>query len=303
MFDKIANKLLKKAERKGFGDGLFVSVEELLEQQKYTKYLQKYKLSSHDNGDIVSVFKGRGIELDEVRKYDFNDDARDIEWRVTARKQSPYTKIYTQEKNHEIYVLLDLSSSMFFGTIEELKSVKAAKMAALLGWAALENKDRFGCVVFNGSKFIMFKAGNRRDNLLALFKHISSASQEGLKNKEFSTSSLLKPLQILSKNIKHKATVFVISDFQGWSDAVAKSLAMLAKSSRVYCLDVADSLEEMPPRPGEYMVKNQKEGLVFDSYGKSFQAEYVKHFADKRQKIESFCRKYGAKYVKIKNSF
>ena len=142
------------------GGGLFATVEELIEQKQYVAYLKNFhqKLAaSNQAGDVKSAFKGRGIELEEIRAYNFGDDVRDIDWRVTARRQTPYTRLYAEEKDREIYVLLDLSPQMVFGTRKELKSVSAAKISALLGWLSMENRDRFGLAVFDGAKTDFYK--------------------------------------------------------------------------------------------------------------------------------------------------
>ena len=114
----------------------------------YIKRKKRKQTFSCQAGDIKSAFKGRGMEFEEIRAYNLGDDVRDIDWRVTARKEIPYTKLYAEEKDHQIYVWLDLSAPMLFGSKKELKAVTASKIAALLGWLALENKDRFGCIIF-----------------------------------------------------------------------------------------------------------------------------------------------------------
>ena len=121
------------------GNGLSVSLEELMNMRRYLAYIKGKKRKqtfSCQAGDIKSAFKGRGMEFEEIRAYNYGDDVRDIDWRVTARKEIPYTKLYAEEKDHQIYVWLDLSASMLFGSKKELKSVSASKIAALLGWLA-----------------------------------------------------------------------------------------------------------------------------------------------------------------------
>ena len=118
------------------GNGLSAYLEELMNMRRYISYLHNFKRKkslSLEAGDIKSAFKGRGMELEEVRSYNFGDDIRDIDWRITARKDAPYTKVFNEEKDHEIYVWVDLSAPMLYGSKKELKSVTAAKMNALLG--------------------------------------------------------------------------------------------------------------------------------------------------------------------------
>ena len=221
-------------------------------------------------GDVKSAFKGRGMELEEIRSYAYGDDVRDIDWRVTARKEQPFTKLYAEERDREIYVLLDLSPQMVFGTRHELKSVAAAKIAALLGWMSLENKDRFGCVVYDGQENLFFKPQNNRANMMIMLKKISEATKRILREKQEVSPDLQKSVQLLQQSIKSQAAVFIVSDFTDFSDDMQKSLAALAKKARVYALNVFDVLEEFPPKAGEYMAENKGERLIFESKSKSF---------------------------------
>lgn len=286
------------------GNGLFATMEELAEQKRYVAYLKQYSnkmASSNCAGDVKSAFKGRGMELEEIRGYTYGDDVRDIDWRVTARKQMPYTKLYAEEKDREIYILLDMSSHMVFGTRNELKSVAAAKIASLLGWLSLENKDRFGCIIYDGHDSYVFKPQNSRVNMMAILKKIAEISERVLTTyKQPVSEKFSKPLQLLQKSIKSKSTVFVISDFNEFGEDLQKSLAALGKKARVYCINVFDILEEAAPKGGEYMVENGSERLVFDSQSKSFQKEYKDYFCSKRAAVQDFCMKFALRYLEVR---
>lgn len=285
------------------GNGLFASLEELTEQRQYVSYLKQLsqiKTYSAMAGDVKSAFKGRGMELEEIRSYAYGDDVRDIDWRVTARKEQPFTKLYAEERDREIYVLLDLSPQMVFGTRHELKSVAAAKIAALLGWMSLENKDRFGCIIYDGQESLFFKPQNNRANMMVMLKKISEVTRRILHDKTARISNLQKAVQLLQQNIKNQAAVFVVSDFTDFSDNMQKSLAALSKKARVYALNVFDVLEEFPPKAGEYMAENKGERLIFESKSKYFQKEYKNYFKLKRLKVKDFCRKFGVRYAEIR---
>ncbi len=285
------------------GGGLFASLEELTEQRKYVAYLHQLsqvKTLSHMAGDVKSAFKGRGMELEEIRSYAYGDDVRDMDWRVTARKGQPFTKLYAEERDREIYVLLDLSPSMVFGTKNELKSVAAAKIAALLGWMSLENKDRFGCLIFDGEENLFFKPQNSKANMMVVLKKISEISKKILKRNSWPQNAQDKAVKLLQSNIKSQAVVFVVSDFSDFGEKMRRSLATLAKKARVYAINVFDVLEEMPPQAGEYMAENSGERLVFDTKSKYFQKEYKAYFKDKRAKINDFCKRFGIRYLEIR---
>ncbi len=285
------------------GNGLFASLDELVEQRRYVAYLRQLnaqKTFSSMSGDVKSAFKGRGMELEEIRSYAYGDDVRDIDWRVTARKEQPFTKLYTEERDREIYVLLDLSPQMVFGTKRELKSVAAAKIASLLGWMSLENKDRFGCLIFDGSEHLLFKPQNNRANMMVMLKKMSGITQKILHDKPKQVENMQKPLQLLQQHIKSQAVVFVISDFTDLTDGVKRSLATLSRKAKVYALNVFDILEEFPPVGGEYMAENAGERLIFDSKSTYFQKEYKRYFQNKRADVSDFCQKFGIRYIEVR---
>lgn len=284
--------------------GLFVTLDELIEQRRYVAYLKALtsRLAvSNQAGDVKSAFKGRGVELEEVRSYTFGDDVRDIDWRITARKDMPYTKLYAEEKDREIYVLLDLSPYMVFGTRKELKSVAAAKIAGLLGWLALGNKDRFGCIIFDGKNNYVFKPKNHQGNLIAIFKKIAAVSQDVLrKTDEPLTGDFAKTVKLLQQNIKTQATVFVVSDFNYFDDTLKKAIAGMARRTKVFMVNVFDVLEENPPKGGEYMAADYGKRLVFNSDSKQFQKAYKAHFALKRHEVKQFALRFGCRYLEVR---
>lgn len=300
---QIAKGIFSKPEEAYSSNGLSVSVEELAEMRRFVPYLRRMhnrRSFSHQAGEVKSAFKGRGMELEEIRAYTFGDDVRDMDWRVTARKQSPYTKLYSEEKDREIYVWLDLSPQMIFGTRRELKSVAASKIAALLGWMALENKDRFGCVIFDGEASLLFKPQNNRRQLTAVFNKISRLSREVLQNKTDSEESRRKSLKLLEQSVKNQAAVFILSGFNSFDEGERKRLAALAKKTRLYLVDVFDVLEEIAPKAGEYMAAYAGRQLVIDSSSKAYRREYKDYFADKRQNLRDFCRKFRCQLLEFR---
>lgn len=285
-------------------DGLSAGLDELIEQKKYLPYIKRRhnNITSERAGDIRSAFKGRGMELEEVRAYGFGDDVRDIDWRVTARKGDTYTKVFSEEKDREVYVLLDLSPYMLFGTKKELKSVSAAKLAALLGWQSMANKDRFGLLLYNGRETKVFKPQNNQKSLMAIFKAISEASAEILKQPDGNRekADIADPLKILQFSIKSRAMVFVISDFKNTGETARKALVALTKRCRVYCVNVYDYIEEIPPESGEYMAEYNGEKLIFNTAPLAFKDTYYQYFAQKRKVWENFCKQFGCQYLNIR---
>lgn len=286
-------------------NGLSVSLDELVEQKKYLPYIKKHSnnVTSDMAGDIRSAFKGRGMEFEEVRTYGFGDDVRDIDWRVTARKGDVYTKVFSEEKDREVYVVLDLSPYMLFGTKKELKSVSASKIASLLGWQSMANKDRFGLIIYDGVDTKVFKPQSNQKNLMAILKTISETSikvLEKAKDKIQPEANISDPLQYLQYSVKNKAIIFVVSDFNNVSETALKTLIYLTKKCRVYCINVYDYIEEISPESGEYKVEYNGEKLVFNSSSKEFKRIYAQYFQKKRKDMDSFCKRFGCHYVNIR---
>ncbi len=296
IFKKKTNQISEKA------NGLYASLEDLFEQKKYLPYIkQKHLQTSSDQvGNIRSAFKGRGIEFEEVRTYSFGDDIRDIDWRVTARLGDTYTKIFSEEKDREVYVILDLSPYMVFGTKKELKSVSASKITALLGWLSLANKDRFGVMLFDGIKTKVFKPQGSQKNLIAILKSISTSSKEILEYPQNIEADINKPLQLLQYNIKSKAVVFIVSDFKNISENALKTIVALTRKCSIYCLNVYDYIEEFSPQSGEYFAEYNKEKLSFNTSSSSFKEVYSQYFNKQRKSKEDFFKKFKCQYINIR---
>lgn len=281
--------------------GLVASFKELAAMRRYVPYLKdvKFNQNSLQSGDTRSAFKGRGMEFEEVRAYNFGDDVRDIDWRVTARKNQPFTKLYAEEKDREVYVWLDLSAPMRFGTKTELKSVTAAKTAALLGWFALENKDRFGAAVFDGHKTYFFEASRTYDQLFALLKKFESIAKDSLQHHNDS-NHIKKSLQLLHKKISRKSIVFLISDFNHFEQNFSAELSKMVAHNEVYLTAVYDLLEVFAPPEGEYLAKYGEKQQLLISSGKNFSTQYQAYFAKKRSMLKQFCKKFHCQYREIR---
>lgn len=299
---KQIGQFLKKTDRSHSKEALTVHFKDLMDMRRQVPYLKKFKFNqtSLTAGDYKSSFKGRGMEFEEVRAYHYGDDIRGLDWRVTARKNTPYTKLFAEEKDREVYVFLDLSPKMYFGTKKELKVVTAAKTAALIGWYALENKDKFGLGIFDGRKSLFFPAKRHRENLLAVFKKIESVVSKNL-SETTDTQDFSKTLQMLEKKSSKHAIVFVLSSFEAPENNVLKTISKLSGKNDVYAVNVFDVLEQIAPPTGEYLAQyDQTQELIINS-GQNFSNLYESYFEKKRQKIKNYCTKFNIHYREIRS--
>jgi len=281
--------------------GLVVTLEELVAEQKNLPYvaLKQKRPASNRSGDVKSAFKGRGMELEEVRAYTFGDDVRDIDWRITARKSEPFTKVYNEEKDRVMTVVLDMSASMVFGTRKELKTVTAAKIAALLGWMSLHNKDRFGMLIYDGRQTSYFKPQGSIKGLMSIFNKIVAVSRQVIAE-NMPEGGLSEALKVLEYNQKGQGTVFILSDFYNFDNEKFRNIAALSKRHKVYCIHIFDVLEDIAPANGDYRAEYNGQKITFNSSSGAFKQAYQQYFAQNRESIKKNCQKFLCKYIEIR---
>ena len=186
-----------------------------------------------------------------------------------------------------------MSASMVFGTRNELKTVSAAKIAALLGWYALKNKDRFGALIFDGENSHYFKPQNNRQNLTAIFKMMAQTSEKVLKKS--AKGDISQSLKVLQIHQKGHGIIFILSDFSQIDVEKFKQIAALAKRNKVCLINIFDVLEEVAPPSAEYSAEYGTESLQFNSSPENFKRTYQQYFAGKREFLRQSCRKFSCK--------
>ena len=207
------------------------------------------------SGDYESVFKGRGIEFDEVREYQPGDEIRSIDWNVTARMGHPFIKKYVEERQLTVMLLLDLSGSSYFGTVKRLKRELAAEVSAVLAYAAIHSKDRVGLIIFTDriEKFIPPRKG---------LQHVSRVIREALYFKPKGRGTdLAGALRYLDSVTSRRAVTFIISDFL--SGEYQKSLAIANKKHDCVAITITDPRESELPNAGLIELTDAETGKMF----------------------------------------
>jgi len=243
-------------------------------------------LSSHIfSGQYHSAFKGKGIAFSEVREYNYGDDTRSIDWNVTARFNHPYIKIFEEEREMTVMLLIDVSGSNQFGTKRYFKQDMIAEIAAILSFSAIQNNDKVGVIFFSDKieKFIPPKKGS---------SHILCIIRELLDTKSTSTgTNINQAFEYFSKVIKKRCTAFIFSDFidAGYEDA----LKIANKRHDLVAIKVFDERETSLPNIGLVRMKNPETGaeLWVDSSDiqlrKNYQLWWTKH---EKQLNDTFSR-------------
>ena len=289
-----------KKEKSDFDESVAPRFKTLMKMKHDVAYLKNFgfKKTTRLTGDSKSAFKGRGIEFEEVRAYAFGDDLRDIDWRVTARKNQPFTKIYMEEKDRLVYLWLDLSEKMYFATKGELKSVTASKIAALVGWLALSYQDRFGLALYSGRQTYLFEPQKHQDYFLSILKKIEQVARENINLSE-TTEDFLKSFQLLQKKAGRQAIMFFVGSFD---EASLQKVLPLLKNNEVYVIDIYDPLEATTPPKGDYFAFYNGQKAVLSAGSEKFDTIYQNHFENKRQNLQNLCLKYGAHYRPVQTN-
>lgn len=216
--------------------------KELLKQVRQIEIRTKGLVNQVFSGEYHSVFKGRGMEFSEVREYNFGDDIRNIDWNVTARFGHPYIKIFEEERELTVILLVDLSGSLSFGTVDKTKQQIAAELSAILAFSALKNNDKVGLFLFSDKieKFIPPRKG--RKHVLRIIRELLSFKPEG------KTTNIKAALEHMNHAIKKKSIVFLISDFM--DEGYEKILRIVGKKHDLIGIVINDEREETIPQMG-----------------------------------------------------
>ena len=237
-------------------------------------------------GKYHTAFRGRGMSFSEVREYRAGDDVRDIDWNVTARSRKPHIKVYEEERELTMMLVVDVSGSRMFGSNELLKKNVITEIAAVLAFSASQNNDKVGCIFFSDrvEKFIPPKKG--RQHILMIIRELVGFKPEGR------GTSLSEPLRFLAAVSKKRTTAFLLSDFMdSEADAVAFEEALKITSGRhdLVGIRVYDQREQELPDVGILELEDAETGkkVWIDSSSRRVREAYANDWARRNQRIET----------------
>jgi len=258
--------------------------------------LDVLRVSSLQTGAYVSHFRGRGMEFDESRPYQPGDDPRSIDWRVTARSTTAYTKLFREERERPVLVVVDLRTNMHFATRGCFKSVNASRAAALISWAAHHRGDRLGGLIFGDTTHRELKPRLGRQAALRyvhqLVNHADWQHREG-GSEEDRRASLTQAMAALRRVVRPGSLVVILSDFIGLTRAAQSYLSGVARHNEVLAVFLNDPLERELPPPGRYRLVSSDAELAIDTQTRRAREEYRNAFFVRRQALEDFCQRYG----------
>ncbi len=256
--------------------------------------LNVLRVNSLQTGAYVSRFRGRGMEFDESRPYQPGDDPRSIDWRVTARSTTAYTKLFREERERPVLVAVDLRSNMHFATQGCFKSVNASRAAALLSWAAHHRGDRLGGLVFGDTTHRELKPRLGRRAALRFVHELVEHPDWTRSDPELANpDALTQAMSALRRVARPGSLVVVISDFVGFSRAAQAYLSSVARHNEVLAVFLNDPLERELPPPGRYRIVSPDDELAIDTYATPARRDYALAFEKRLHELEAFCQRYG----------
>lgn len=243
-------------------------------------YLPRQPVRSLLSGRKRSRLRGRGLDFDELRHYRPGDDIRTMDWRVTNRTGKPHVRVYTEERDRPVIVMVDQRLSMFFGSQKTMKSVVAAEVAALTAWRVLAAGDRIGAILFNDADIVEVKPTRSERKVIGWLGTLARMNNElsVAPARESKPAALNAALRQLERSVGHDYLVVLVSDFYGWDEANLKIIRSISQHNDIICSLVFDPLERNISNASKLVVSDGKYQLEIDptqeGLGEKFEASF-----------------------------
>lgn len=237
------------------------------------------------SGEYHSVFKGRGMNFAEVREYQYGDDIRSIDWNVTARTGSPFVKVFEEERDLTVMLVVDVSASGDFGTRERMKGEVAVEICALLAFSAIKNNDKVGLIIFSDrvEKFVPPRKG--RAHVLRVLRELFYHKPEGR------GTDIARALEYLTHVVRRRAVAFLVSDFM--SDGFEKPMSVAGRRHDLIAVRLSDQREESLPPLGYVEFEDAETGELFmaNTSDSRFRAEFEEGAVKAREGLQRTFRR------------
>tara|TARA_B100000242_G_scaffold226017_1_gene166441 strand:+ start:1356 stop:2219 length:864 start_codon:yes stop_codon:yes gene_type:complete len=253
------------------------------------------RLSNHIfSGEYHSHFKGRGMTFSEVRKYQYGDDIRDIDWNVTAKLNEPHIKIFEEERELTMMLLVDVSKSESFGTRIQQKRDLITELCAVLSFSAIQNNDKVGVVFFTDQIELFIPPKKGKSHILRIIRELIEFKPKG------TGTNISEAFKFLSSVIKKRSIVFTLSDFQ--DEAYDKNLKIASSKHDLTAIRIIDPAEEQLPDIGLVQLQNPETGTIgwVDTSSSIVRATYKKDYQNFVANFKSYCTHSGTDYLDLK---
>jgi len=267
--------------------------EELVKKIRYIQIYTSKAVNDSLAGEYESVFKGRGMEFDEVREYQIGDEIRSIDWNVTARMGEPYVKRFVEERELTVLFLVDLSASGDFGSRKQLKNEVAAELCALLSFSAIKNNDKVGLIVFTDQIEMFIPPAKGTSHVLRLIRELLQFKPKQKK------TDIASALAYLDRITHKKSVVFLVSDFIG--NDFQKKLRIIGRRHDLIAVSITDPHEIRLPDVGLIELEDSETGEMFlvDTGSAMVRKQYEKYGQERQRNLKKMFQSMGIDQVEI----
>ena len=276
---------------------VLMDLKEILKQVKAIEIQTRGMVNDVFSGEYHSVFKGRGMEFSEVREYQIGDDIRSIDWNVTARMGHPFVKVFEEERELTVMLLVDISSSGNFGTVAQMKGEIAIESCALLAFSAIKNNDKVGLIIFTDQieKFIPPKKG--KSHVQRVIRELLYYSDPS--NVKGRGTDIAAALEYLNRITTRRSVVFLVSDFINAD--YEKDLQIANKRHDMVAISITDPREVQMPDVGFIELEDAETGeiLLVDTANAAFRSEYTSISSRQKLDREKMFRSMNVDYIDI----
>ena len=288
-------------------EGIYVTLSELLKfgyMPKNFNIRPNAAVLSKLSGRHLSGVRGRGMDFSEMKQYVQGDDTRNMDWKATRRTGKPYIRVYNEERDRNVWLVISQMNSMFFGSTERMKSVSAAHTAALMGFKALEMGDRVGAVVYNNEDVKFFKATSSKNNIVQIMTEIERQNHLlNAENSDNTKGNLAKSLKILTSLAKHDDLVVLIGDGRALDEETAKHITRINVHNDVIGVLVYDPMEEELLKSNSLFLTDGIDTVDVDSTNKQFIERYAERLSGRKEAFQQLSRKNALPVLSISTKY
>lgn len=264
-------------------------------------FLPKQPVHSILSGRHSSRLRGRGLNFEELRHYQTGDDIRTMDWKVTNRTKKPHVRVFTEEKERPVMMLVDQRISMFFGSEVKMKSVVAAELTALSAWRVLSVGDRVGSIIFNDSEIVETRPQRSRTAVMRILNNLLLLNNKLGMDYPYSPEEpqLNKVLKRAQQSCKHDHLVIIVSDMNGWNAETVKRIKQIGQHNDVLAALVFDPLEKHLPESDKLVMSDGNMQLQVDAKKSNLKDRFHSAFESSVDELQAELNKHGIPVLPI----
>ncbi len=281
---------------------IYAQLSELIKLQFQAKgfsFLPGQPVNSILTGRHNSKLRGRGLNFEELRHYRAGDDIRTMDWKVTNRTKKPHVRVFTEERERNVILLLDQRVSMFFGSKDKMKSVAAAEAAALIAWRVLASGDRIGAVIFNDEAIVHIPPERSKTNVIKVLSKAVEFNQQLQVGRRSSAEQLQQALDKAARTLSHDALLVLIGDGSGWTQQATDHVRRISQHNDIIALKVFDPAEEELPDIDQFVVSDGRLQVEVTGNTTKLRQRFQKDYDNNLGLIRSEFKKYAVPLIPI----